>query len=181
MKLLLCMLLIFNVMASKKVLMKTSMGDITIELNEEKAPITTKNFLSYVNDGFYNGTIFHRVIDNFMIQGGGFDINLKKKSTKASIVNEAHNGLKNDQGTIAMARTSDVNSATAQFFINVNDNTFLNHKGKSPDKYGYAVFGKVVKGMSIINQIKKTQTKVNGPMRNLPVKNVVIEKVSVVK
>jgi len=167
--------------ALTKVLMKTSMGDITIELNDKKAPITTKNFLKYVNNGFYNGTIFHRVIDNFMIQGGGFDTNLKKKDTLAPIKNEADNGLRNDVGTIAMARTGVVDSATAQFFINVKDNSFLNHTGKSPRDYGYAVFGRVVKGMPVVNRIKKSATKANGPFQNLPTKNIIIEKVTVLK
>ena len=167
--------------ALTKVLMKTSMGDITIELNDKKAPITTKNFLKYVNNGFYNGTIFHRVIDNFMIQGGGFDTNLKKKDTLAPIKNEADNGLRNDVGTIAMARTGVVDSATAQFFINVKDNSFLNHTGKSPRDYGYAVFGRVVKGMPVVNRIKKSATKANGPFQNLPTKNIIIEKITVLK
>lgn len=167
--------------ALTKVLMKTSMGDITIELNDKKAPITTKNFLKYVNNGFYNGTIFHRVIDNFMIQGGGFDTSLKKKDTLAPIKNEADNGLRNDVGTIAMARTGVVDSATAQFFINVKDNSFLNHTGKSPRDYGYAVFGRVVKGMPVVNRIKKSATKANGPFQNLPTKNIIIEKVTVLK
>ena len=181
MKLIICLSFTLNITAATKVLMKTSMGDITLELNDKKAPITTKNFLSYVNSGFYNGTIFHRVIDNFMIQGGGFDDNLKKKDTKAPIKNEADNGLSNDVGTIAMARTGVVDSATAQFFINVKDNKFLNHTGKDPRSYGYAVFGKVTKGMSVVNRIKKTQTKSNGPFQNLPMKNVVITKMEVLK
>ena len=130
------------------VVMDTNMGSIEIELDEAKAPVTVKNFLAYVDAKFYNGTIFHRVINNFMIQGGGFDEKMKEKTTKAPIKNEAANGLRNDTGTIAMARTADPNSATAQFFINVNDNSSLNYP--SPDGHGYAVFGKVTSGMHVV-------------------------------
>ncbi|EQC45562.1 peptidylprolyl isomerase [Bacteriovorax sp. Seq25_V] len=175
------LLLTFQIFANTKVLMKTTKGDIELELFDTKAPITVKNFLSYVNDGFYNGTIFHRVIDNFMIQGGGFDINLKQKDTKAPIKNEATNGISNTNGTIAMARTSVVDSATAQFFINVKDNTFLDNSGTSPSQYGYAVFGKVTKGMSVVNAIKKVQTSRNGGMGDVPVQNIIINSMTVLK
>ncbi|MFZ5428509.1 MAG: peptidylprolyl isomerase [Thermodesulfobacteriota bacterium] len=140
------------------VLMETSMGLITIELYPDKAPETVANFLKYVDEGFYEGTIFHRVIDNFMIQGGGMNVTMKEKPTHAPVVNEADNGLENLTGTIAMARTMDPHSATAQFFINVNDNHFLNHKAKTPEGWGYCVFGKVVDGMDVVNKIKKVRT-----------------------
>ncbi|HRD54797.1 MAG TPA: peptidylprolyl isomerase [Parachlamydiaceae bacterium] len=152
----------------KTVLMRTSMGDIKIELYEDKAPESVKNFLSYVNEGFYNGTIFHRVIDNFMIQGGGFTKDFKQKETHAPIVNEANNGLKNEVGTLAMARTSVVNSATSQFFINVKGNSFLDYQGDSPSLYGYAVFGKVIDGMDVVNKIKKAATGSYGPHQDVP-------------
>src|SRR5512143_627461 len=139
--------------ANPKVLLKTSKGDITLELNAAKAPITVKNFLAYVNDKFYDGTIFHRVIPAFMVQGGGFDKDMKQKATKAPIKNEAGNGLKNDVGTIAMARTGVVDSATAQFFINVKANDFLDHRDDSQQGYGYAVFGKVIEGMDVVDKI----------------------------
>ena len=141
-----------------KVKITTSLGDITVELNAEKAPKTTANFLQYVNDGFYVGTIFHRVINGFMVQGGGLDENMSNKPNNAPIENEADNGLSNDIGTIAMARTSDPHSATSQFFINVNDNTFLNHTQKTPQGWGYTVFGKVIKGMDVVNKIKEVAT-----------------------
>lgn len=144
--------------ANTVVVIQTSMGSIEIELNEEKAPVTVKNFLSYVDDKFYDGTIFHRVINNFMIQGGGFLEGLKGKSTKSPIKNEANNGLLNEIGTIAMARTSDPHSATAQFFINVSDNSSLNYRGPNPSEIGYAVFGKVINGMHIVNRIKLVKT-----------------------
>lgn len=166
-----------NVLASNpKVVFKTTMGDITIELDEKKAPQTVKNFLSYVKKGHYEGTVFHRVIDNFMIQGGGLDKNLKEKPGLKPIQNEAYNGLKNTSGTVAMARTSDPHSATAQFFINVNNNQSLNHKGKTSSGYGYAVFGKVVKGMSIVNRIKKVKTQSSGYHANVPVSPIIIKK-----
>lgn len=154
--------------AHKTVLMKTSMGDIKIELYEDKAPESVKNFLTYVNEGFYNGTIFHRVIDGFMVQGGGFTKDFKQKETHAPIVNEANNGLKNELGTLAMARTSVVNSATSQFFINVNGNSFLDFRGTSPSEYGYAVFGKVIDGMDVVNKMKKTKTGSYGPHQDVP-------------
>jgi cyclophilin family peptidyl-prolyl cis-trans isomerase len=163
------------------VLMSTSMGDIKIELYEDKAPVTVKNFLGYVNDKFYDGTIFHRVIPNFMIQGGGFDKDMKQKATKAPIKNEAANGLKNDAGTIAMARTGVVDSATAQFFISVKDNDFLNHRDESPQGFGYAAFGKVVDGMDVVHKIEHVQTTTKGMYQNVPVEPVVIKSVTLMK
>jgi cyclophilin family peptidyl-prolyl cis-trans isomerase len=163
------------------VLISTSLGDIKVELYEDTAPITVKNFLTYVNDGFYNGTIFHRVIPNFMIQGGGLDKDMNQKPTKAAIKNEAANGLKNEVGTIAMARTGVVDSATAQFFINTKDNTFLNHRDETPAGFGYAVFGKVVSGMDVVQKIEKVQTTNKGPHQNVPVEPVVIKSITVVK
>lgn len=156
------------------VVLKTNKGDITIELYPEKAPETVKNFLSYVNEGFYNHTIFHRIIDGFMIQGGGFTKDMQQKPTHAPVKNEAANGLKNLNGTIAMARTSDVNSATAQFFINVADNGFLDYKNPNPREFGYCVFGKVINGMDVVNQIKKAKTSTKGPFENVPVDTVEI-------
>jgi cyclophilin family peptidyl-prolyl cis-trans isomerase len=164
-----------------KVRIQTNMGDIVVELNRAKAPQTVANFLSYVNDGFYNGTVFHRVIDGFMIQGGGFTQDLQQKSTKSPIQNEADNGLKNDRGTIAMARTNNPNSATAQFFINVVNNDFLNYRSKTTRGWGYAVFGKVVEGMDVVDKIRKTPTGPSGPFRqDVPKTPVVIQSVSVV-
>jgi cyclophilin family peptidyl-prolyl cis-trans isomerase len=151
-----------------KVIMKTSLGDITIELNEEKAPITVKNFLSYVDDKFYDGTIFHRVIDGFMIQGGGFTPDMSQKPTKGQIKNEAANGLKNDRGTIAMARTMVVDSATSQFFINVKDNGFLNYSSPDPRGFGYCVFGKVTEGMDVVDKIKGVATGNKNGMGDVP-------------
>ena len=161
------------------VLMSTSLGDIKIELNEAKAPVTVKNFLAYVNSKFYDGTIFHRVIPGFMIQGGGFDKDMKQKPTNAPIKNEADNGLKNDVGTIAMARTGDPNSATAQFFINVVDNAGLNRP--KPDGFGYAVFGKVIDGMDVVHKIEHVKTTTKMPYQNVPVETVVIKTVRVVE
>jgi len=158
-----------------KVKLTTSMGAITLELNKEKAPLSTENFVKYVESGHYNGTIFHRVIGTFMIQGGGFDKNLNQKPTNPPIKNEATNGLKNDNYTIAMARTGVVDSATAQFFINVSNNDFLNHAG--PANYGYAVFGKVVEGMDVVDKIKAVKTGGKGPFpTDVPQETVVIEK-----
>lgn len=156
------------------VVMKTSMGDIKIELYPDKAPLTVQNFLQYVKNGHYEHTIFHRVIDNFMIQGGGFTANMSQKTTLPAIKNEAGNGLKNTRGTIAMARTQEVNSATAQFFINVSDNTFLNHRGENPAEYGYCVFGKVIEGMDVVDKIKGVDTTAQGPYRDIPVKPIEI-------
>lgn len=150
------------------VVITTNYGDITVELNAEKAPVTVENFLKYVDAKFYDGTIFHRVIKNFMIQGGGFDQNLSQKKTNAPIKNEAGNGLKNDRGTIAMARTMVVDSATAQFFINTVDNDFLNHRGETIRDFGYAVFGKVTDGMEVVDIIAAVKTgNVNG-MADVP-------------
>jgi cyclophilin family peptidyl-prolyl cis-trans isomerase len=163
--------------ADPRVELKTSQGVIVLELYPDKAPRTVANFLQYVKDGHYNGTVFHRVIDGFMIQGGGFEAGLKQKPTRAPIENEAKNGLRNDAGTIAMARTSDPNSATAQFFINVANNDALNHP--RPDGHGYAVFGRVVQGMDVVNRIKGARTGNRGPHQNVPVEDVVIESATV--
>lgn len=174
--LILSLFISLNVFAKAPVVvMETNMGAIEIELNEEKAPITVKNFLAYVDAKFYDGLIFHRVIDNFMIQGGGYDEKMKEKPTKAPIKNEASNGLRNDTGTIAMARTADPNSATAQFFINVADNTSLNYP--SPDGHGYAVFGKVTSGMHVVNRIKKVKTGDLSGYQNVPMDPVVIKSI----
>ena len=159
--------------------METSMGDITLELDAERAPDTVANFVEYANSGFYDGTIFHRVIENFMIQGGGFDSDMKQKKTREPIKNEAANGLKNDTGTIAMARTNDPNSATAQFFINVKDNGFLNHTAPSGQGWGYAVFGKVTDGMDVVHAIEKVDTTIRSGMQDVPAETVVINKVTV--
>ncbi len=158
-----------------KVMLKTNYGNIEIELYPKKAPQTVKNFLRYVKENKYNGTIFHRVIDGFMIQGGGLTPDMKKVSAHRPIKNEADNGLKNEAGTIAMARTGTVDSATNQFFINVNDNDFLNHKSKDPKGFGYAVFGKVTKGMPIINKIKMIKTAVKNGRRDVPTQDVIIQ------
>jgi cyclophilin family peptidyl-prolyl cis-trans isomerase len=166
--------------AATKVLMKTSKGDITIELNGAKAPVTVKNFLSYVKDGFYNGTIFHRVISGFMIQGGGVTAEMHEKNAKAPIKNEAGNGLKNLRGTIAMARTTDVDSATCQFFINHKDNAFLDHKNDTPDGFGYCVFGKVVAGTDVVDAIAKVKTGTRRGMENVPLETVTILSVEVI-
>lgn len=162
-----------------QVKLETSLGDIVIELNQEKAPETVENFLNYVEDGFYNGTIFHRVIPNFMIQGGGFDEDFNQKTTKAPIQNEADNGLSNKRGSVAMARTNDPHSATAQFFINVVDNDFLDFRGKVPSGWGYAVFGEVIEGMDVVDEIRNVSTTMRGPHQDVPVENVVIIKASV--
>jgi len=161
--------------------LQTSKGDITIELNAEKAPDTVKNFLEYVNNGFYNDTIFHRVINNFMIQGGGFEPGMKQKPTRAPVKNEAANGLTNDNYTVAMARTNDPQSATAQFFINVKDNSFLNYTAPTREGYGYCVFGKVVDGKDVVDAIKKVRTGRSGYFDDVPEENVVIIKAEVVK
>jgi peptidyl-prolyl cis-trans isomerase A (cyclophilin A)/peptidyl-prolyl cis-trans isomerase B (cyclophilin B) len=158
-----------------RVSLKTSMGEIVVELYPEKAPKSVENFLQYVKNGHYNGTIFHRVIDGFMIQGGGFDKNMKQKPTRAPIENEAKNGLKNEPYTLAMARTSDPHSASAQFFINVKNNSFLDYPGQ--DGWGYTVFGKVIKGMDVVDKIKLVPT-AGG---DVPTKPVVIESASIIK
>ena len=168
--------------ANPRVDLKTSDGTIVLELYPKKAPKTVANFLEYVRSGFYDGTIFHRVIDGFMIQGGGFTTAYKRKPTRPPIPNEANNGLSNARGTVAMARTSDPNSATAQFFINVADNTFLDYKSPTPAGWGYCVFGKVVKGMSVVDKIRKTPTGAGGPFpQNVPQTPIVIEKATVEK
>jgi peptidyl-prolyl cis-trans isomerase A (cyclophilin A) len=158
------------------VVLETSKGTIEVELNEAKAPVSVKNFLDYVDNHFYDGLIFHRVIDNFMIQGGGFTADMSQKEGKAPIENEAGNGLTNDKYTIAMARTSVVNSATAQFFINTKDNTFLNHKDNTPQGFGYAVFGKVVKGMDVVDAIGKAKTGTKNGFNDVPVETISIVK-----
>jgi len=157
----------------------TTLGDITLELDAEKAPATVENFLGYAKEGFFDGTIFHRVIDNFMIQGGGMLEDMSQKPTKAPVKNEADNGLKNAKGTIAMARTNDPHSATAQFFINVGDNDFLNHKSPSPQGWGYAVFGKVVTGMEVVEKIKGVKTGRRGYHDDVPVDAIIIQKVTI--
>ncbi len=157
------------------VVFETSLGNFTVKLNAEKAPITVTNFLGYVDKKFYDGTIFHRVISNFMIQGGGFEKGMKEKATGKPIKNEADNGLKNTRGTLAMARTGVVDSATAQFFINVQDNDFLNFRSKDPQGYGYAVFGEVVDGMDTVDKIKSVKTSSHGPHDDVPVEQVVIK------
>ena len=163
-----------------RVLIRTTLGDIVVELNQEKAPMSVQNFLGYVNEGFYNGTIFHRVIDGFMLQGGGFTQNLERKPTNAPVKNEADNGLKNNRGTIAMARTNMPHSATSQFFINVVDNDFLNFRGATARGWGYAVFGRVIEGMDVVDKIRKVPTGPSGPFsKDVPKTPVVIESVSV--
>ena len=159
-----------------KVLMKTSMGDVELELYAAKAPVTVKNFLAYVEDGAYDGTIFHRVIKGFMNQGGGFDKDYNKRQTRAPITNEADNGLKNSRGTIAMARTGQPHSATNQFFINTVDNPFLDHSGKTLRGWGYAVFGKVTRGMEVMDKIAELKTRPGRLGQDMPVQMVVIEK-----
>lgn len=161
--------------------MQTSKGVIELELDAEKAPETVKNFLNYVQDGFYNGTIFHRVIDGFMIQGGGLEPGMKEKQTGAPVKNEADNGLANERGTIAMARTNDPHSATAQFFINVSNNAFLNFRAPTVDGWGYCVFGRVTSGMDVVDSIKGVATTTKGFHQDVPSEDVVIEKVEVVE
>jgi len=164
------------------VLIKTSMGDIKVELFDKQAPETVKNFLQYVDAKSYDGTIFHRVINNFMIQGGGFNKDLVQKPTKAPIKNEAKAELKNARGTLAMARTSDINSATTQFFINVADNGFLDHRSETADGFGYCAFGKVVEGLDVVDKIKVVKTGGRGPFRtDVPMEDVVITSISRVK
>lgn len=158
----------------------TNQGEIEIELDAEKAPITVENFLGYVKDGFYDGTIFHRVIDGFMVQGGGFDQDMNQKTAKDPIQNEADNGLKNDAYTLAMARTQEPHSASAQFFINVADNDFLNHSAKTMEGWGYAVFGKVVKGQEVVDKIKSVATGKKGWFDDVPKETMIIEKAEVI-
>ena len=164
-----------------KVRIETSAGDIVIELDAEKAPISTENFLGYVNDGFYTDTIFHRVIKDFMVQGGGMNSDLSPKQTKSPIKNEADNGLSNDRGTVAMARTQIVDSATAQFFVNTVDNSFLNHQSPTPQGYGYAVFGKVVEGMDVVDAIREVKTGNHNMHQDVPLEAITIQATSVVE
>ena len=173
-------LLSVAVVAAPSVEMQTSMGRIVIELDSDKAPRTVRNFLQYVNEGFYNGTVFHRVIPGFMIQGGGFTVELEQKPAPRKVENEAKNGLRNDRGTIAMARTSDPHSASAQFFINVNNNDFLDYRSPDVRGYGYAVFGKVVSGMDVVNKIVAVPTADRGMYQNVPKSPIVIEEVKVI-
>ena len=161
------------------VVLHTNFGDITIKMFDQEAPNTVKNFLEYANAGFFNGTIFHRVIDGFMVQGGGFIPGMDQKEVNDPIKNEANNGLSNKVGTLAMARTPDPHSATAQFFINVNDNDFLNHSSETSQGWGYCVFGKVVEGMDIVNKIKGVATGSNGFHQDVPLEDVIIESVTV--
>lgn len=166
-------------LAEKLVLIETSMGNIKVSLDEEKAPATVSNFLKYADEGFYNGTIFHRVIKDFMIQGGGYDTSLNEKPTRAPIRNEAGNGLLNDRGTIAMARTNVVDSATAQFFINLKNNDFLNHRDETARGFGYAVFGKVVSGMEVVDAIANAKTLKKGlQFQDIPETQVVIKRIA---
>lgn len=157
----------------------TNHGDIEIELDFDKAPVSAENFAQYARDGFYDGTIFHRVINGFMVQGGGFDADMNQKETRDTIVNEANNGLKNEMGTLAMARTMDPHSASGQFFINVADNGFLNHSAETSQGWGYAVFGKVSNGMDVVEKIKAVATGNHGGHQDVPNKAVVIDKVSI--
>ena len=168
-----------SALATPTAIIHTSMGDITVELDEDRAPATVANFRRYAEDGFYNDTICHRVIPGFMIQGGGHTADMKEKPTREPIANEAHNGLKNARGTIAMARTSDPHSASAQFFINLVDNHFLNHTSKTNAGWGYAVFGKVVAGMDIVDKIATVKTGRSGMHRDVPLEEVVIEKTEI--
>lgn len=167
--------------SSPRVSLQTSQGDILIELDAEKAPKTVENFLRYVKEGFYDGTVFHRVINNFMVQGGGFEPGMKQKQPHAPIENEANNGLKNNRYTLAMARTSDPHSATAQFFINVADNDFLNFTSPTPNGWGYAVFGKVIEGTEIVDKIKNVKTGSKGFHQDVPVEDVILEKATIVE
>ena len=167
--------------SAPRVKLSTSLGDIVVEVYQDKAPRTAANFLQYVRDKHYDGTIFHRVIDGFMIQGGGFTPDMQQKPTDAPVENEANNGLKNDKYTVAMARTNVPHSATAQFFINVADNGFLNHTAPSAQGWGYAVFGKVVQGMDVVDKIKSVPTGSHGPFQNVPATPVVINSATLVK
>ena len=160
--------------------LQTSHGDITIELNADKAPKTAANFEQYVKDGYYDNTVFHRVIDGFMIQGGGFAPGMKQKDTRATVENEATNGLKNDHYTVAMARTSDPHSASAQFFINTSNNDFLNHTAQTAQGWGYCVFGKVTAGMDVVDKIGKVRTSNSGFHQDVPVDDVMINKATIV-
>lgn len=163
---------------TEKVVIKTTLGEIHLDLDNEKAPKTVENFLKYANSQHYDGTVFHRVIDNFMIQGGGMNENLAPRPTQEPIENEADNGLLNTVGTIAMARTQDPHSASCQFFINVADNAFLNHSAKTPDGWGYAVFGKVTAGLDVVQKIAKVETGSQGPYQDVPTSPIFIESVT---
>lgn len=165
-----------NAADPQRVRLTTNHGDIVIEMSPDTAPQSVENFLRYVIDGFYDGTVFHRSIPGFMLQGGGFTSELQRKETRAAIINEADNGVKNVRGTIAMARTSDPHSATAQFFVNVVDNAFLDHTGKTPRGWGYAVFGRVIEGLDVVDQIVAMRTTNRGRFRNLPTETVIIER-----
>ena len=167
--------------ANPKVLMETSKGDITIELFENEAPRTVKNFLSYASEGFYNNLIFHRVIKDFMIQGGGMDSEMRQKDPKPPIKNEARRGLGNNRGTLAMARTNIIDSATAQFFINVKDNDFLNHTDNTARGFGYAVFGEVIKGMDVVDSIARVKTGIFNGLRDVPKEPILIKNVSIIE
>jgi len=162
-----------------QVVLETTLGKITIELDKAKAPVTVENFVAYVTSGHFDGTVFHRVIPNFMIQGGGFSEDMLQKPANAPIQNEADNGLKNLRGTVAMARTMDPHSATGQFFINLKDNDFLDHTAKTPQGWGYAVFGKVTDGMGVVDTIAQVRTGAHGPHRDVPADAIVIRKASV--
>jgi len=164
-----------------RVFMETSEGKILLELYPQKAPETVTNFLTYVRSGFYDGTVFHRVIPGFMIQGGGFTVDMERKTCSKAIKNEADNGLKNERGTIAMARTSEPHSASSQFFINTVDNHFLNHKGKNPKGWGYAVFGRVIEGMEVMDAISKVKTGVLGRFRDAPLHPIVIQRAGILE
>ena len=163
------------------VIIRTTFGDIKLDLDAEKAPKTVANFLQYAREGFYDGTIFHRVIDNYMIQGGGFESDMSQKPSGDPVENEADNGLKNDHGTIAMARTTDPHSATAQFFINVKDNDFLNHSGKNMQGWGYTVFGKVTDGNDVLDKIRAVATTSRGGHQDVPTDDIIIESVTIVE
>ena len=167
-------------MPAAHILITTTLGHMTLELDGDNAPKTVENFLSYVSNGFYDGTIFHRVINNFMVQGGGFTADMEQKATQGPIDNEANNGLKNVRGTIAMARTQDPHSATAQFFINVQDNDFLNHTGENMQGWGYTVFGKVTDGEDVLDKIRCVQTGSQAGHQDVPVEPIIIESVTVI-
>jgi peptidyl-prolyl cis-trans isomerase B (cyclophilin B) len=163
-----------------KVKLTTNLGEIVIQLNTEKAPLSSANFLTYVNEGFYNGTIFHRIIPDFMAQGGGFDTSFNQKTVHAPIKNEANNGLVNSRGTLAMARTNDPHSATAQFFINYKDNSFLNHSSQTSSGWGYAVFGEVIEGMDVVDAMAKEATGNRNGHQDVPKSDIIIEKAEVI-
>ena len=168
-------------MPAAHVTIATTVGQMTLELDADNAPKTVENFLAYASSGFYDGTIFHRVINNFMIQGGGFTADMEQKPTQAPVDNEANNGLKNERGTIAMARTQDPHSATAQFFINVQDNDFLNHTGENMQGWGYTVFGKVTQGEEVLDKIRCVQTGSQGGHQDVPTDPIIIESISVIE